>query len=109
MMQSWLDRLHSSRPPKPTDVLTACTKHRDEQEVIPQGLSKGWPGTINFEDLRQKISDPENSYLEKMSEIVKNPKSSVWFDEVLEVRARLGRKALTSGMSMESMEEEQAG
>lgn len=109
MMQIWLDKFHSPRPPRPTDTLTACARHRDEREIIPQGIKKGWPQSLDFVALREKILDPSQPYLERMSERVRDPKSSSWYNEILEVRARLGRKALGTGMTSASMEDEQAG
>lgn len=104
LMQPWLDKLHAGRPWKATDLLTTCTKHQEEVEVIPNGKKAGWPTMLDLDKLLDRVEADE--LRSELDQLVQEPTESTFAKRTLELRQQQGNK---SGMSMIQMTQCQAG
>ena len=109
MIQYWLLRQRQGQILRPTDTLAVCQRHRDEQDVIPQGLALGWPATIDFRNLRRRISDPTQRYLRVLEEHILTPEQSFWFQHVKARRGSVGKKASSGVVQIDTFHERQPG
>lgn len=109
MIHYWLLRQRQGQDLRPTDTLAVCQRHRDEKDVIPQGLAQGWPAKIDFRNLRRRISDPSQRYLRVLEEHVLTPERSVWFQHVKLRRESIGKKASSGVVQIDTFHERQPG
>ncbi|KAA1106226.1 hypothetical protein PGT21_031296 [Puccinia graminis f. sp. tritici] len=87
-------------------VADHCRLHRAEQDLIPIGLQRGWPMTIDFAGLASRVASHQ-SYLRQ---IVLQEIPSVHFDLALENWNSLGpRKVQSMAHEMSTFHVEQPG
>ena len=92
MLSFWEQRKKAGHVLRPTDTLAVCEQHRNERDVIPHGASRGWPMSIDFRQLRRRITSPDARYLRILHDCIEHPDHSVWFRTAKAQRAAQGRK-----------------
>jgi hypothetical protein len=107
--QLMLDRIHSEglSSIERLAAVPFCKKHRAESTIIPEGIKKGWPDTLDLGELEARILD--ESVWRHIEEIVVEPERGFFFAKVKEFYTQNGRKASSGLMGFQQMEREQAG
>ena len=76
------------------DKFKACLLHIHESNIVPQGISKGYPTQIDFDILPSRIS----GLFSTLKSIVNNETCSIYRDHAVEVVKNLG--AVKASMPM---------
>ncbi|KAM0786508.1 hypothetical protein ACM66B_001966 [Microbotryomycetes sp. NB124-2] len=82
-----------------------CRLHEDEAVVIPEGKARGWPTTIDWDDLSRRVSRLQD----RISSIIVGDEPSHFFELAKEEWHMKGRKVKTVMSEFESFEIEQPG
>lgn len=109
MMAHWQSRKNAGRLLRATDTLMVCQQHRDERDVIPHGVARGWPLQLDLAALRKRILVPSARYLRVLEDRVRDPETSEWYKCARTRRSALGKGASASKHSIESFDTHQAG
>lgn len=117
MMQPWLDRLHAKKPIGVTEVLATCAKHREEEQIIPQGKRAGWPTELIEAKLKARLQEgtfqnedhEQVSFRQVLEAIVEQPRSSVLMQQALKDRENSLKSGRRSGLNAISPQNTQAG
>ena len=109
MMAHWLSRKRAGHVLRATDTLAMCQRHREERDVIPHGVQRGWPLVLDLPALRKRITRPEARYLAALQECIRAPESSDWFVRARQRRRELGKGATLSKHSIDDADNHQAG
>lgn len=107
--QDMLDRIHAEglSSIERLAAVPFCKKHRAESTVIPEGIKKGWPDTLDLGELEERILD--ESIWRHVKKIVDEPERGFFFATVKDFYVQNGKKASSGLMGFQQMEREQAG
>ncbi|WFD44178.1 hypothetical protein MPSI1_002844 [Malassezia psittaci] len=109
LMQQWMQKSRSGHTLRPTDTLAVCQRHRDEHDIIPEGKRQGWPDSIDFRELRRRITDPKQRYMQTLQDRLLNPELSWFFREARREREQLGKKINAGAHQIHQIHNQQCG
>lgn len=109
LVQQWVQKVREGEILRPTDTLAVCQRHRDEYDIIPEGRRQGWPLSLDFRELRRRITDPNERYMRILQDRLLEPEHSSFFQEARQIRERMGKKAHASAHQIEYFDQQQCG
>lgn len=74
--------------------IDVCTRHRFERKVLPRAKRKGWPTTIDFDRLPQRI----RSHKSHLDAVLQDPTCSPFFREMRDRIRDVGLRVAESAM-----------
>ncbi|WFD00323.1 hypothetical protein MYAM1_003071 [Malassezia yamatoensis] len=109
LMQQWMQKSQLGHTLRPTDTLAVCQRHRDEHDIIPEGKRLGWPDSLDFRELRRRITDPKQRYMQTLQDRLLNPEPSWFFQEARREREQLGKKVNAGAHQIHQIYNQQCG
>lgn len=71
-----------------------CERHRFEVSILPRAIRAGWPTTIDFDRLPERITQ----HRQILDRILDNPSSSSFFHDMMDTVAKVGVRVAESAM-----------
>lgn len=116
LIQHLIKRPHAEKRPTPQnpqgislpffETASCCKMHSDERDLIPYGISQGWPTDIDFSKLPKRIK----SYRSVLNQIIKREKKSRFLDQAMETWSVQGAVRIRNVVNeFENFEVEQPG
>ncbi|CAG8662740.1 11923_t:CDS:2, partial [Acaulospora morrowiae] len=90
IQEQFLQICDSSSKKKALDMKDKfCRLHNRELKIIPQGISKRYPRTINYDELSSRV----RKYEKELKEIIQGKRESWYRENALEVYRKIGKRA----------------